>query len=520
MKTSIKVLFFILYLFIIDGLYAQPGSLDKSFGDNGMVTTKIGPKDNVIYSIIIQDDQKIVVAGYVFNGSYYDFALARYDTSGKLDQSFGINGIVINSIGRGDNVALSLMLQPDGKLVASGYAYNGSFYDFALVRYNSDGSLDQQFGLNGITITSFGSTSMISSSILENDGKIISVGYENSSFPMDHSVWAMCRYNSDGTLDETFGSGGKVITEYNNSDDVSYSVALRKNGEILVTGYTYIAFNPKIVTAEYKPDGSLDPAFGEGGKVITSIGLASATISMSIQEDEKIIVTGCSYEGSKANILLLRYNSDGTLDNSFGTNGLVLTSIGSFDSFGRTVKLESDKKILVSGFTRDINSKYGPALLRYLEDGKLDTTFGTNGIVTDDTNEAFLSLAIQKDGRIIAAGSLNLNDTISYFAINRYLSGINLGITDPKTTNLASLVYPNPFREKVSLKYTLPSSALVTIQLIDANGKVIKTYTDNQSQSGGTHLEVLDLHDAILDSPYYIILSTLKSQDCLKIIKY
>jgi len=513
---------FILSTFSLEGLHAQPGSLDKTFGNNGVVLTPFGPRDNTFYSIAIQLDKKIVAAGDTYNGSDYDFALARFDTIGELDPSFGINGIVTTNIGNFDNSATSIIIQPDQKLLLFGYAFNGLYYDFAKVRYNPDGSLDSTFGINGVVITSFGETSLSYSSVLADDGKIITAGKEGSTtISPGYSIFALCRYMPDGNLDSTFGNGGKVITSFN-MDDVAFSVALRKNGKILASGYSYIGWNPSIALAQYNNDGTLDSTFGIDGKVITSIGSGSVCISMVIQEDDRIVVTGNSYDGLKSNFTLVRYNTDGSLDNSFGQAGIVTTSFGQKDSQGRSVKLQSDKKILVAGYTRAANLKYDLGLVRYLQNGKLDTTFGINGIVTTiDSNfhETLLSMAIQADGKIIAAGDFWMNDSVRNFAINRYLSGLNLGINDLQTLKNSILVYPNPVVERTTIEYFLINPSLVTVSLIDLNGKVLKTFIDNQLQESGKHLQTIILPAGLPFGPYVLVVSTTKKVFSFKIIK-
>ena len=522
MKILLGVLVFILYLYSIEGLNAQPGNLDKSFGNNGIVLTTIGPRDNAIISIAIQQDKKIVGAGYTYNGSNYDFALARYDTIGSLDPDFGTNGIVTTDIGHMNNSAYSLNIQNDGKIVLAGYAGNSSYSDFALARYDTNGSLDSTFGINGVVITQFDESSQILSSVLEDDGKIIAVGREGGSGSPSQNVFALCRYNTDGTLDRTFGIEGKVITAINNVDDVATSVAIRKNKKILIAGWSYEGFNPNFALVQYNYDGSLDQTFGTDGKIVTSFPFSSLAWSLAIQKDDRIILSGASFDSKYYNFTLVRYNAYGSLDTTFGLNGHVVSKIGVGDNFARAVKVQSDGKILVAGYSLDTNLKYDFTLAQYDTTGGLDKTFGINGIVTTSIsgfNDWAFSIAIQNNGKIIVGGDAHFNDTISSFAITQYMPGLNMGIINAEVARNSILIYPNPIAERATLTYVLTEVSLVNVSLIDINGKVIKTFIDNQVQEIGTHSQDIFLSAGLASGTYFLIASTNKRCVCIKIIK-
>jgi len=214
------------------------------------VTTDFGGSDYG-FSVALQPDGKIVVAGYAGG----DFALARYNSDGALDTSFGSGGKVTTDFGGSYHPdGFSVALQPDGKIVVAGYAGG----DFALARYNSDGALDTSFGSGGKVTTDFGGSDAGYSVALQPDGKIVVAGYAGLDF-------ALARYNSDGALDTSFGTGGKVTTDFSGGRDVGYSVALQPDGKIVVAGYAGVDF----ALARYNSDGALDTSFGSGGKVTT-----------------------------------------------------------------------------------------------------------------------------------------------------------------------------------------------------------------------------------------------------------
>jgi uncharacterized delta-60 repeat protein len=190
--------------------YNADGSLDTSFDGDGKVTTAIGASTDVGYSVIQQADGKLVVAGYSWNGSNDDVALVRYNTDGSLDTGFDGDGKVTTAIGTGYDEGYSVIQQADGKLVVAGTSYNGSSNDFALVRYNADGSLDASFDGDGIVTTAIGAANDYAQSVIQQaDGKLVVAGYSHNGSDSDV---ALVRYNADGSLDTGFDGDGKVTT--------------------------------------------------------------------------------------------------------------------------------------------------------------------------------------------------------------------------------------------------------------------------------------------------------------------
>ena len=403
----------------LEGTLGSDGSLDTSFGSGGTVTTVIGSSNDFAYSTAIQSDGKIVAAGYSLNGSNSDFALARYNVDGSLDTSFGSGGKVTTAIGLYEDFAYSTAIQRDGKIVVAGYSYNGSNDDFALVRYNLNGSLDTSFGSGGKVTTAIGSSHDYANSVaIQSDGKIVVAGY---SFNGSNDDFALARYNVDGSLDTSFGSGGKVTTAIGSSDEI-YSVVIQSDGKIVASGNSWNGSNDDFALVRYNVDGSLDTSFGSGGKVTTAIGPANDYAdSVVIQSDGKIVVAGASWNGENNDFALARYNVDGSLDTSFGIGGKVTTAIRSSDDSANFVVIQSDGKIVAAGYSSN-GGKGVFALARYNVDGSLDTSFGTGGKVTTaigSSEDDAYSVAIQSDGKIVAAG-FSFNGSNYDFALARY----------------------------------------------------------------------------------------------------
>jgi uncharacterized delta-60 repeat protein len=390
------------------------GDLDTTFGTGGKVTTQIGSTGSEALAIALQTDGKFVAAGYSSNGANIDFALARYNSNGSLDTAFGNGGKVITDIGSADNASLALAIQTDGKVIAAGNSFNGTDDDFALVRYNSNGTLDNTFGTGGIVTTNFNNSSeTIDAITIQTDGKIVAAGYRlNGSF----FDFALARYNSNGTLDETFGTGGKVTTGFSEFDDLARAIVLQTDGKIVVSGEADTDF----AVARYNSNGSLDTTFDGDGRVRTSINLFDSAYDVAIQSDGKIVAAGETGNGNNSDFALIRYESGGALDSTFDGDGIVTTAIGASDEFASSLALQTNGKIVVGGFSFN-GSNDDFALVRYNTNGSLDSTFGAGGKVTTDfsssSNDYISALAIQSGNRVIGVGSANTNFAAAAYSL-------------------------------------------------------------------------------------------------------
>ena len=413
-------------LFSSPSATAADVSLDTSFDTDGKVTTAIGASNDLAYSMVLQSDGKIVVAGYSVIGGNADFALARYNTNGSLDTSFDTDGKLTTDFGGGGDVASSMVLQSDGKIVVAGYSAIGVNYDFALARYNTDGSLDTSFGTEGKVTTDFGaSDDLASSMILQSDGKIVVAGYAfieaNANFVAN---FALARYNNNGSLDTSFGTEGKVTTAIGGGGDLASSMVLQSDGKIVVAGYSVIGAitSTHFALARYNTDGSLDTSFGTEGKLTTDFGASDdPAYSVILQSDGKIVVAGYSVIGGNADFALARYNTNGSLDTSFDTDGKLTTAIGASGDGASSMILQSDGKIVVAGYSA-IGGNYDFALARYNTDGSLDTSFDTDGKVTTAIGfgDVASSMVLQSDGKIVVAG-YSYTGGYADFALARYI---------------------------------------------------------------------------------------------------
>ena len=395
--------------------------LDGAFGSGGIVTTSFGDQSG-LNSAALQADGKIVAGGYAVSGGQFNWALVRYNQDGSIDTGFGSGGKVIQDFGY-NNLISGVGIQTDGKIVAAG-TYGSIATQWTDARYNSDGTLDTSFGINGIAyITGFPHTGPLNllSMTIQTDGKILTVGY-NSGPGLDNNI-TVVRQNTDGSLDSSFGSGGIVQTKYPGSlNDNTRTIAVQPDGKILVAGdYAYGGAGQPILV-RFNADGSLDNSFGNGGFVVESIGTFSGTSTVALQSDGKILVTGgdwaVTFPNPPLETYIIRYNSDGTRDATFGVNGLVVNPFNSGFDQGQSLVIDPSGKVFLGGL---LGTQANPNFMvaRFNTDGSLDTAFGSGGtIVTNTGASSGLTKILLSGSKLLGFGSIR--GATCNWAITRY----------------------------------------------------------------------------------------------------
>ena len=335
-------------------------------------------------------------------------------TNTLQDTTFGTNGTTTTNIDtNGLDDANAVAVQSDGKLIVAGTLVvagtsdnvtGTSGNDFAVVRYNSDGSLDTTFDTDGITTTNIGVTlggnyhdfdthDIGMAATLQSDGKIIVAGTGSNYF-------AAVRYNSDGSLDTTFGTDGIATTDIRVGLE-ELGVDLQSDGKIIVAGTSDLGGDTDFVVVRLNSDGSLDTTFDTDGIATTDIGTDSddSGRAVAVQSDGKLVVAGTS----DRDFAVVRYNSDGSLDATFDTDGITTTDVAgetfNFDNFELVgaVAIQSDGKIVVAGL-----AGFSFAVVRYNSDGSLDTTFDTDGITTTDVGSLSFLGEVPTSSEVIA----------------------------------------------------------------------------------------------------------------------
>lgn len=474
---------FILTLTLSRESFAQDGTLDSSFGSNGIVTTDLGAWDNG-EGVAVQTDGKITIAGYSYSSDTVYYALTKYNTDGSIDSSFGNDGKVMTYI---QGIAATgwndLMIQSNGTIVTCG----GKYLIYILARYNADGSLDSTFGINGIAeVQSYDLVASLTALAIQSDGKIVATGY-TGHYIMDTYFWiALVRFNSDGTFDglacefsvDTVGFDQDFLDE-------GLAKAIQEDSKIIVGGVA----SGKMFVVRFNNDFSRDNSFGANGVVKIGVGNGSTGVqSIAIQSDQKILIAGGSTEG----VTLMRLNVDGVLDNSFGQGGKVIMPIGISYEAKSIAVLQDDKiQMVCNDFT----------VARFNINGDLDSSFGFNGIVTNEIGVSN-SMAIQTGGNIVVAGSAGDD-----FAVARYISSLEVGLIDLSSLNSSILIYPNPITESATLKYTLQTPETISIHLFDVQGKLLKTFIENEKQDAGEHQQEISFPDPLPSGVYFLKIS-------------
>jgi uncharacterized delta-60 repeat protein len=324
--------------------YNPNGSIDNNFDGDGKVTTDFQGDDDIIAAVVIQTDGKILVAGYASTpAGAQDLALARYNPDGSLDNTFSGNGKLVTDINGGDDLAAGMAVQTDGKIVIAGAADTDTTYDFVLARYNTNGGLDTTFSGDGKVVTDFGGQDLAYGVALQTDGKIVAGGIAGPSLGHDYAV---ARYDANGTLDTTFSFDGKTTVDFSSGDDLGLDVLVQPDGKIVMSGYaTYTDVNFGL--ARFLADGTLDTSFSGNGKVNTDFGADDAAYALLLQSDNKFVAVG--YSGT-TDFAVARYNTNGGLDTSFSFDGKVNTPFSGGATAGL---LQPDGKIVAAGYSGD-----------------------------------------------------------------------------------------------------------------------------------------------------------------------
>ncbi|MBK8242021.1 MAG: hypothetical protein IPK88_01235 [Saprospiraceae bacterium] len=486
--------------FYISHANAQSGTLDLSFGVDGFVITNYGKRTDIANGMVIQPDGKIlVVGGTSTNGSSPDFAMSRYNPNGTLDNSFGVGGIFLKSINSPNQITKAVNLQKDGKIIVGLENSN-------LERYLSNGKIDSSFGIYGTVIPKFQKniiSSYLSTIITQSDEKIITVGSARDS---QFNWIVLNRYNSNGSLDSSFGTNGILITNIR-AYSLAYSVDLQIDRKIIISGVDMVNNKSTILIMRFRTDGNLDSSFGINGILSTSIGTKrDADYTIKVQTDGYIVIAGNSEnESEPLYIALLRINSNGSIDSTFGTNGIIKTLVSpKQNTLLRSMTIQKDGKILVSGVSF-ISPNFVLFLQRFNNSGTIDSSFGVNGTAALFNNSLVLnptSLALQNDGKIVLSGNQTPpSSPSSYDIFVLRLNNTITGLNEESKQLLELCAAPNPFHStsSIDLKHTLENGTLIFYNMYGIKVKTIKnisgktlTIQRDQLSSGIYHIQLFE----------------------------
>ena len=468
--------------------YNADGTLDKTFGKNGIVTTVIGTNLSYINALALQSDGKTVAAGvaYYQNTGSFAFTVARYTTTGTLDSSFGSGGIVQTFVpysskrnSGGYDIASAVAIDAFGRIVVGGYADQSvdAAEDFTLLRYTSSGALDTTFGpnKNGISITpNFGSVNTDGANGLAiypntgtpNDGKIVLSGSTNSTSTQASSM-AVARYTKDGLLDTSFNSGGANpgivwgLAPSGSTGAIGRGAVIQNTGAIVVAGFSFFGSIEQLTLVRLAGTGQLDKAFGGSntGFALNSNATEGKQIVQGPNGDlltATIVAAGTPLSSGTDDLAVAAYLPDGTPDTTFGTGGIATVDFAGGRDRGRGIAVQGDGKILVAGVTTPPGGSTSyVCLARFLPP---DTKIGS-----------FTGSSAAGNVTLTASNILNSNPTSSIKSVNFYLQNPDLTLTLLGTGTNSSGTWTLTFAE-ATYGLTAGNTYTFVAQAMDSNG--------------------------------------------------
>jgi uncharacterized delta-60 repeat protein len=477
MKTYSKFLL-AAFLLLSTHLSAQDGLPDNTFNSTGTKLVNFSPYTN-FQDVLVQPDGKIVVVGSASTNSDYDFLIARYNDDGSPDNTFGTNGSKRVDFGSTFDQAIAVALQPDGKIIAGGKAISGGVaFDYALARFMPNGSLDSTFGTNGKTTIDFnGNNDEATKMVLQPDGKILLVG--STSNQLTGGI-GLIRCLSNGVLDNTFNSTGRVETLSDSGTLGGNDVALQADGKIVVASSRFTNGMTTLRLVRYNANGLVDSTFATYGLTeLPLLGGSSSAASVAIQPDGKIVVTGAWVDNTN-NAIVARYMQTGTLDGSFGTLGKVILDWGAMDNT-RSVLVQPDGKIIICGAADNVCK-----VAKLDSSGNYDAIFGVSGIASTDLsvqNELFNAVTLDTAGKVLAVGNAGLDAGMA-----RYTNTVQVlpnAVTD-LSVGLVK-VYPNPVSNRLIIN--AKGEQITEVNIYSLSGQIISSHKsiDNEVSMEGLY---------------------------------
>ena len=477
--------------------FAQAGTLDSTFGVNGVVNSLIDSGAICSKLIALPGNKLLATGNYKKNGRFVPH-ITRYNADGSIDNSFASNGTGIAD----DTTSISIfsaVQQTDGKVIVCGDYYNGTGYNFRLVRFKADGSVDSSFGSNGRVNTAVGNGSSDNigrNILLQPDGKIILAG---NTYINGNSDFIVLRYKTNGVLDSSYGTNGMTVTAIGNQSDNAYAIAMQQDGKVIHVGDHYDGTLWSLAVLRYDTSGHLDNTFGTLGQVVMPLGTGDIYgYSVLVQGSQKIVVGAFS---QTYNNTLLRFNSNGTPDNSFGNNGICYRSFATSDHANFIDTLSNGDIILANRST--LNNTY--AFAKFSSEGLLDTTIGDSGLVVVTVNTGYdysMTVAVDGSNHIIIGGYTNTANG-NNIVMARFKSGVPACVRT--VTQLHDVcLYPNPAARDMVLSYSLPDNDRISILIYDETGRIVSKVAGKEQQYAGKQSVKFTLSNSLPTGNYIL----------------
>lgn len=452
---------------------AQPGTLDPTFNTTGYVVKNAGDTLNVPWAVRATPGGKILVAGSLYDTSQHpnvqNLMVLRYNTDGSPDLSFGVRGMAGSNF---NSYAQDLTLQPDGKILLAGASRTGAQAkdNLTVFRMNTDGSFDNSFGLGGMVQDTLGNFSTAVAVLA--DGSILVAGAGYTTGSPKYAFYRLVKYSTNGTPDMNFGNSGFVTMQIPNCTGAYIlGMVVQTDGKILLGDEIKLGRYCMAMT-RFNANGSLDAGFGVNGIVIDSAGLRNGCYKLAVQSDGKILVPAYVYTTDllHPHYSLFRYNSNGSRDSTFHGNGCYIGEEGA----AYDIAIQKDGKILSCGnYKNDSTAKRG-VVARYLPSGDPDPLFGINGVaaIAAEMPSGFTSISVCPDGKVITTGYCHETVTPRFWrtSITVRLNSFGLGL-DKRADEVSVKISPNPFREKIIVEAANLKGSEITVNSMD--GRVL-----------------------------------------------
>jgi uncharacterized delta-60 repeat protein len=479
--------------------------LDPTFGTGGVVSISLASGRDGATCMALQADGKIVVAGvYSPSPSEADFLVARYEANGALDMGFGIGGYSTYDVAAFD-VVRDLALQADGGIVLVGTA-QGVGTDKVVLRFTATGQIDPTFNGTGVLIIDDSALEdQLNGVAVQADQKIVAVG---QGFDNSKDAFYICRLNSDGTFDDSFGIGGQVEHSITSDNCRANDVAILPDGRILSVGTSYTDGTTQFdgAAVRYMADGTLDTGFdGDGRVVLPWSTFDDNALAVLVQPDGKVLVGGAESEvGPNARVVVTRLSESGSPDAAFGVNGTVRTYTGIEPTRCGALALAMDGHIVVGGVT----AASGVARRSYVcrlsaDDGALDPDFGSAGELfhpSTGPDEETPAVALQPDGKIVLAGTGGAGISLDVRLL-RYLETPLTGIADAAAAGPMRLLHADARGAEV----LITSPDRLTFQVVDMKGAMVG---DPGSRAYAPGVQRIDFGALLEPGPYSLVLRT------------
>ncbi|MCC6280245.1 MAG: T9SS type A sorting domain-containing protein [Saprospiraceae bacterium] len=517
---NIKSYLALICLFPLSSVFAQTGSLDDSFNGNGYVLSSIlSNYNNVATHVAVQVDGKILAGIAVYGPGLDEYTvIQRYLEDGSLDQTFNGSGQITLKY-PGKEVYLSDILNlPNGKFLVAANIYNtnNAHYTPALFRFLANGALDAGFGTNGVmqqaAVNGYTEMQFAEVDVLP-DGKLIVAGYITPNEGAE--LCAVFRYQANGALDTGFhGDGIATVALGTNYVSVS-TLVIDSNGKILIGGTYTGDTNYDFMAIRMHANGTLDNGFnGDGIAIFALTDQDDQVTGMALQSDGKIVLGGYARDMpgvASTDFAVMRLTTDGNLDPTYSEDGSNIVSVGSGNDAAYTMVMQPDGKVVLAGYISNNTGGADFAMARFTTNGNLDNTFSGDGkvvvpIVSNNT-DAIYAVALQPDGKIVAAGIARTGDNNS-FVLARFISGVLVGTQDTGSQISETLLYPNPLKDQAQLEYHLESATDVSINLYDVQGKLIQNLLAAVPRGAGIQRETLYFNKVPAAGTYLLRIET------------